>query len=111
MSVVLIENRVTKADLQKAGEDYGKFIKIVVDVKNNLVAIGGEWHVDGEKILLERGSQQQDLWGGGVDLDMKNIETIALINLRPSLDNNSQEILDKNIRDKFVKIVKEKFEL
>ena len=109
MSVVLIENRVTKADLQKAGEDYGKFIKIVVDVKNNLVAIGGEWHVDGEKILLERGSQQQDLWGGGVDLDMKNIETIALINLRPSLDNNSQEILDKNIRDKFVKIVKEKF--
>ena len=111
MSVVLIENKVTGADLQKAGEDYGKFIKIVVDVKNNLVAIGGEWHVDGEKILLERGSQQQDLWGGGVDLDMKNIETIALINLRPSLDNNSQEILDKNIRDKFVKIVKEKFEL
>ena len=111
MSVVLIENRVTKADLQKAGEDYGKFIKIVVDVKNNLVAIGGEWHVDGEKILLERGSQQQDLWGGGIDTETKNIETIALINLRSNQDNNSQVILDRNIRDKFVKIVKEKFGL
>ena len=40
MSVVLIENKVTGADLQKAGEDYGKFIKIVV--KDTGIGIPGE---------------------------------------------------------------------
>jgi hypothetical protein len=111
MVVVLLSNKVTDKDLIYAREEYGTFVKIVVDVKNNLITIGGEWHADGEKILLENGADKNSIWGGGIDLDTKNIETIALINLRPNLDNNSQEILDKATRDKFVEIVKERFEL
>ena len=62
-------------------------------------------------LILEKGASQQNIWGGGIDSETKNIDTVALINLRPSFDNNSQEILDKNIRDKFVKIVKDNFGL
>jgi hypothetical protein len=46
---------------------------------------------------------------GGIDSDTKNIETVALINLRPNLGNNSQEILDANARKRFIEIVKERF--
>ena len=111
MAVVFIENRVAPDDIKKAQEEYGSYIKIVVDVENELIVIGGEWHADGEKLLLEKGASQRNIWGGGIDSDTKNIDTVALINLRPGLDNNSQEILDKKIRDEFVKIVKEKFGL
>lgn len=111
MAVVFISSQVIDGNLEQAQEEYGRYVKIVVDVKNNLMAIGGEWHVDGEKILLENGGDSDNIWGGGIDLDTKNIETIALINLRPNLGNNSQEILDKEIREKFVSIVRERFGL
>ncbi|KKR28267.1 MAG: hypothetical protein UT61_C0053G0003 [Candidatus Woesebacteria bacterium GW2011_GWA1_39_8] len=109
MGVVFIKDKVVARDLGVAQKDYGKYIKIVVDVKNNLVAIGGEWHVDGEKVLLENGADKDSIWGGGIDSDTKNIETVALINLRPNLGNNSQEILDANARKRFIEIVKERF--
>lgn len=111
MAVVFVNDKVTTDDLKIAQEEYGKYVKIVVDIKNNLMTIGGEWHADGEKVLLEHSADKDSVWGGGIDLDTKNIETIALINLRPNLDNNSQEILDKDTREKFVSIVKERFEL
>jgi len=111
MAVVFIEGNVTEKNLQFAQEDYGKYIKIVLDVKNKLMAIGGEWHADGEKVLLEHEADKDNVWGGGIDLDTKNIDTIALINLRPNLGNNSQEILDKEARENFVNIVKERFEI
>lgn len=75
------------------------------------MTVGGEWHADGEKVLLENGADKDNIWGGGIDLGTKNIETIALINLRPNLGNNSQEILDKYTREKFINIVKERFKL
>ena len=111
MAVVFIEGNVTEKNLQFAQEDYGKYIKIVLDVKNKLMAIGGEWHADGEKVLLEHEADKDNVWGGGIDLYTKNIDTIALINLRPNLGNNSQEILDKEARENFVNIVKERFEI
>jgi hypothetical protein len=111
MSVVYLKNKATQSDILKAQEEYGKYIKIVVDVKNNLVAIGGEWHADGEKVLLEMGADKDSIWGGGIDIDTKNIETIALINLRPKLKNNSQEILDDDIRKQYVNIVKDRLNI
>ena len=109
MAVVFVKGKVSEVDLKIAQEDYGKYVKVVADVESDLMTIGGEWHADGEKVLLEVGAEKDSIWGGGIDLDTKNIETIALINLRPSLGNNSQEILDKDIREKFVSMLKQKF--
>jgi hypothetical protein len=111
MALVFVKDKVSRKDLDIAQKDYGQYVKIVVDVKNDLVVIGGQWHADGEKILLEKGASKDDIWGGGIDVDLKNIETIALINLRPNLGNNSQEILDRKIREKFTSIVKERFDI
>lgn len=109
MSVILVRESVTEEDLKKASEDYLDYVKVVIDIENEKMAIGGEWHADAEKILLENGSRQDNIWGGGIDLKNKKVETIALINIRPRLRNDSQEILDQKIKGKFVEILKRKF--
>lgn len=111
MAVVFVSKKVTSDDLLIAQKDYGKYIKIVIDIKNNIMTIGGEWHADGEKVLLDHNADKNNIWGGGIDLDTKNIDTLALINLRPKLNNNSQEILSETNRIKFINIVKERFGL
>lgn len=109
MAVVKIEERVTKEDLKRAREEYGDFIKVVVDINKRVMVIGGEWHADAEKMLLDSGSQQENIWGGSVDLTTRTIDVIALINIRPRQGNDSQEILDLKVKEKFIQIVEEKF--
>ena len=111
MAVVLIKGKVTKEDIKKAQEEYGEYIKIDVDIESGLMTIGGEWHADGEKVLLKNGSKQEDVWGGGIDMGSKEIDFNSLINTKPKQENNSQEILDIKIRGEFEKVVKDKFDL
>ena len=111
MAVVIIRDQITKKDIKTASEEYGDYIKIVVDVETGAIAIGGEWHADAEKILLEQDSKQQNLWGGGINMQTKKLDYTALINIRPKDNNNSMEILDTEIKSSFDKIVKEKFDL
>jgi len=108
--VVLISEKVSKDDLIKAREEYGDYVKIVVDVETGALTIGGEWHADGEKLLLNQGSRQSNLWGGGVSLKTGEIDYTALINIRAKL-NPSHVIMDEAIRGKFDKVVKEKLSL
>jgi hypothetical protein len=66
-------------------------------------------HADEEKMLLENGSKQQDLWG--INLYPQNfgkedfIEFDSVINLRPSQNNLSRFVEDEKIRQKIIKIV------
>ena len=78
MAVVLVKNSVSEAERKMASEDYGEYVKVVVDLSTGVTVIGGEWHADGEKKLLAQGSRQDDLWNGGVDLQSGRVETIAL---------------------------------
>lgn len=111
MSTVLVKNKITLSDLQKAKEDYGDYVKITADVELEIITIGGQWHADGEKLLTENGSKQKNIWGGGINLINNQVETFALINLRPKQNNNSQEILDPKTRERFIETVKQKFNL
>ena len=80
---------------------FGDMVKYVVDVQQRRVAVGGELHADGEQLLLETGSVQENLWGANYypDLDSDEcIEYTALINIRPSQHNPGMEIQDRGIR-------------
>lgn len=37
------------------------FVKLTVDVRMRRIA-GGEWHADTERLLIETGSKQEDIW-------------------------------------------------
>lgn len=90
-------------------KEFGEYFKITADVEEGKIAAGCELHADGEKILLEKGSKQENIWGGGIDLINKEIDTTAVLNYRPNLNNNSMEILDPTIRNKFIAVVKNIF--
>jgi len=102
--LLIVRTKIDSQIRQKIAEDLKGYIKIVVDVRRKILAAGGEKHVDGERLLLEDGSRQEDLWGAGLDLETDEMDFDSLINLRPT-QNRSREILDEEIRKKTVAII------
>lgn len=62
-----------------------------------ILAGGGEIHADCEKLLLENGCEQDDLWGANWYPTNQRIEFEALINIRPRLGNRSILIQSQEI--------------
>jgi len=103
---LIIRKKATKEELKQLSKHFKGYIKIVVDVERGMLAGGAERHVDEEKALLNDGSKQAELWGGGIDLETDDIDYNSVINLRPNQNNPSRDILDKKIREEFAKIVR-----
>ena len=110
MPVKLIEQQVQKAelfDLELKGR-YGGLVKAVVDVKRAILVAGVTMHSDAEEQLLEKGSEQSDLWGINLYLQESGDEWIefdSVINLRPSQGNDSRGVDDPAIRQRIREIV------
>lgn len=96
----------TKEEIDKLRELFDVYIKTVIDVKKKVCSAGCARHFESEKILLEQGSSQPNLWGGGVDLETKIIDCNSIINIRPNQGNTSNEIQDANIREEFERLTK-----
>lgn len=107
MAIIIVEpnQKLSKEDFEKAREEYNSYIKITIDLEEEITALGGEYHADAEEKLLKIGSKQKNIWGGGINLKLKVFEAKAMINLRPTV-NYSNEILDTKIRSKFFKVAK-----
>lgn len=109
--LIIINNKATKEQIQKAAEDLSGYVKFVVDLERNIITIGGLRHFEGEQLLIEGGSKQSDLWGGGFDLETRELDFDSMINIRPSQGNQSREVLDKDLRSKIARVVKERLDL
>lgn len=96
----------TKEEIEKLKEQFEVYIKTVIDIKRRVCSAGADRHFESEKVLLEQGSEQKDLWGGGIDLNTKIIAFDSFINIRPADKNTSNEIQDPKIRDEFEKLTK-----
>lgn len=106
--ILVIRKKATKEELEKMAEDFdGLYIKVVVDIERKILAGGGERHVDAEQVLLKDGSKQENLWGGGMDVETKEIDYNSMINIRPSQGNNTREVLSTEIRKIFDEIMKD----
>ena len=104
-----VDKELTKAEILSLREKYGSYIKLTVDVENKWIVAGGDLHADGEKVLLNKGSKQNDIWGGGINMVHKQVDTTAVLNIRPRLNNDNLEILDSEIRKQFHGIIKRYF--
>ncbi|MBI2103588.1 hypothetical protein HYT59_01130 [Candidatus Woesebacteria bacterium] len=105
MAIIIVTppKKLSEEDFEKAREDYQSYIKITADIENEIVVLGGEYHADAEKKLLEMGSKQENIWGGGYNLSINEVETNAMINIRTGRNDNP-EILDAKIKAKFIKL-------
>ncbi len=96
----------TKEEIKKLREQFDSYIKTVIDVESKTCCAGMDRHFEGEKILIDQGSIQSKIWGGGIDLDEKVIDFNSFINIRPTDNNTSNEIQNAEIRLLFEKLMK-----
>lgn len=94
----VLKESATSTQVQEMLQQYETMIKIVVDIRRRVLAGGGEMHSDCEAVLLNNGSEQDDLWGANWYPEEQRIEFEALINIRPRLGNRGILIQDENIR-------------
>jgi hypothetical protein len=109
MAIRIIRTPITRAELVEiAAEGFGDVVKAVVDVRQGIMAVGGELHADEEVLLTEEeGSLREDTWG--VNLYPKQegdwIEFDSMINLKPSFGNRSRGVENSATREKIIAIV------
>jgi len=96
----------SKEEIEQLKETFDVYIKTVFDVKKKICSAGMDRHFEGEANLLEQGSKQSDIWGGGIDLETSVIDFNSFINIRPNDNNTSNEIQDADIRKKYEELTK-----
>lgn len=105
MKIHLLRSRATKQQVDEMLEALGGYIKLAVDIQKGIVAGGGVLHADCEAVLLDEGSQKEDIWGADWIASTQQISYEALINIRPHQNNPAMEILDRSIRVRIAEIV------
>ena len=104
----ILEKEITKNELFDGSEVVfgGEMVKGVVDIRRELVAVDAELHADLERLLLENGSEQENLWGVNFwNSDENFVEFNSMINIRPSQNNRSRYVENEKIREKIIEIV------
>jgi hypothetical protein len=109
MNIKLIIKPITKAEaLEIAKEFYVDMVKGVVDIEKEIIALGGEYHIDANEMLIKNGSKQNNIWGFNIypkQTEDNWIEYTSLINIRPMVKNMTMVVEDKNTRDIMKKII------
>ena len=109
MKIATNSEKITLKELDEmAKKMFGNLVKAVVDIEKEIMAVDADLHADEEALLLEKGSEQKNLWGVNFYPEMKGedfVEFDSMINLRPSQNNRSRGVEDAEIRGKIIKIV------
>ncbi len=93
----VIRMHATAREVEEMLEGVETYIKLAVDVRRGILAGGGVLHADCEAALLKDGSRQEDVWGADWNPAAQQVTFESLINIRPSRNNSSLEILDPAI--------------
>lgn len=102
----VICTRATPQQLVEMQEALETYVKLAVDIRRGVLAGGGIMHADCEALLLEDGSQQNDVWGADWEPGSRQVMFEALINIRPRQNNPSIEILAEDTRDAVSRVVR-----
>lgn len=111
MEIRIIKDPISKSELRNIAEErFGDLVKAAVDIEQEIMAVGGELHIDEEVLLIERErSRQENIWGINMYPDNSGddfIEFDSMINLKPAFGNRSRGINDPKIREKVIAVVK-----
>lgn len=111
MVIRIIKDKIDLEDLKEiAKNQFGDLVKAVVDVENEVMALGGELHADEEVFLNEEaGSKRENTWGINIypgKFGDEMIEFDSMINIKPQYDNRSRGVEKQEIRERVIAIVK-----
>lgn len=109
-TIHLIRTPATPEQISDMLQAFDEFIKLAVDIEQEILAGGGSMHADCEEILLREGSAQENIWGADWIPAKRQVDFDSLINIRPQQNNPSMTILDENIRRKVESIARKLLE-
>ena len=99
--IITKDTPFTKTEIDQLKEKFVTYIKTVIDIELKICSAGCDRHFESERELLGKGSRQKDVWGGGIDLETMVIDFNSFINIRPNDNNESNEILNPKIKQKY----------
>jgi len=99
--IVTTQKPYTLEEIEQLRQIFDVYIKTVIDIDKKICSAEMDRHFEGEQLLLEHGSIQSNLWGGGIDLETKEIDFNSFINIRPSDKNTKNEIQSATIKRKY----------
>lgn len=112
MEPKIITQKITSEELAEITKNnYETMVKVDVDIDRGILAIGGEWHSEGDELLHADGSEKNNVWGVNFypwNPPEKRIQYISLINIKPSLGHTKMQIQDPELQKKIRTII-EKF--
>lgn len=107
----ILQQPITLTELKTLAQNtFGDMIKCVADVERRLLALDADLHADLERLLLEDGSAQENLWGFNLWVEEEGedfIEFDSLINIRSWQGNPSRNVEDPQARESIKSIVKQ----
>lgn len=111
MKKVTEDNKINQAELKEMFQKmFAGLVKAVVDIEKEVMIVDADLHADEEKVLLEDGSKQENLWGINLYPDLIGtndfIEFDSMINIRPSQNNRSRGVENEEIQKNIREIVK-----
>lgn len=89
-----------------SAQEFGDFVKLVVDIERKILAMGCELHIDCAEELVQDGSSRKDLWGANFYPPDKKIAFSSLINIRPQERNRGMEIQIPEVRAKVESVIR-----
>ncbi|OGY85295.1 MAG: hypothetical protein A2233_03300 [Candidatus Kerfeldbacteria bacterium RIFOXYA2_FULL_38_24] len=105
----IVTQHISLPELKQLAEQrFGDMVKAVVDLEKNIMVVGGELHSDQEKLLIEQGSKQENVWGINLYPDVVGddwLEFDSMINIRPRQNNRSRSVEDMNIQKQIIALV------
>lgn len=105
----IINTKISLQELEEmAVHFFGDMVKGVVDVEQRIIALDAELHADLERLLLENGSQQEQLWGINLYPSTEGddfLEFDSMINIRPAQNNRSRGVESVEIQNQIKDII------
>jgi hypothetical protein len=62
VTIHVLRGQATREQVKEMLEALEDYVKLAVDIRREIAAGGGIFHADCEVVLLEDGSQQEDIW-------------------------------------------------
>jgi len=109
MEIKIIKEKINREELEKiAQQEYVTLVKIAVDTKKEIIALGGEWHSECQEVLIENGSINKNIWGANVTVSAPKKDRVtfhSLINVKPHCGHQQMEIQNADIKEKITQII------
>lgn len=110
MPIHLITEKATPQQIGEMLESLERYIKLAVDIEQEILAGGGRLHADCEEVLIDNGSKQENVWGADWIPFINAVTFESLINIRPGQNNFSMEVSDPKLRDRIEQVARDLLE-